>query len=249
MSEDRGEALRSRLQAADRPRHWPNQRPRDAATLIIVDKRAATPKILMGRRHDGHKFMPGKFVFPGGRIEAHDRIAPSVSDLSAATQAALDRRVTRRSSGRARALALAAIRETCEETGLLLGRKVEDQPASRAGGEWVHFRERAILPDLARMMFIGRAITPPRRPKRFDTRFFCVDREAIAAEIPGRVGPDSELVELAWVGLPEARRLDLPSITSIMLDELEDRLSGRTPSDGPVPFYRELRGRFVRELV
>ena len=44
----------------------PYMRPRNAATLIIIDRKGKEPKVLMGRRHSGHKFMPGKFVFPGG---------------------------------------------------------------------------------------------------------------------------------------------------------------------------------------
>ncbi|HYA74894.1 MAG TPA: NUDIX hydrolase, partial [Roseiarcus sp.] len=49
------------------------QRPRDAATLILVERAGAKTRVLMGKRHPGHKFMPGKFVFPGGGLEAADR--------------------------------------------------------------------------------------------------------------------------------------------------------------------------------
>ena len=42
-------------------------RPRDAATLILLDRRASGVHVLIGRRHAAHAFMPGKFVFPGGR--------------------------------------------------------------------------------------------------------------------------------------------------------------------------------------
>ena len=51
---------------------YPNLRPRDAATLIILDESAGGPKVLMGQRHLGHKFMTAKFVFPGGRVEPKD---------------------------------------------------------------------------------------------------------------------------------------------------------------------------------
>jgi 8-oxo-dGTP pyrophosphatase MutT (NUDIX family) len=43
-------------------------RPRDAATLIIIERSARGARVLMGKRHAGHKFMPGKYVFPGGRV-------------------------------------------------------------------------------------------------------------------------------------------------------------------------------------
>src|ERR1051325_11791196 len=56
----------------------PAPRPRDAATLILIDRSSAVPKVLLGKRHGGHAFMPDKFVFPGGRVEPHDRHVPVV---------------------------------------------------------------------------------------------------------------------------------------------------------------------------
>jgi hypothetical protein len=63
------------------------------------------------------------------------------------------------------------------------------------------------------------------------------------------IGPNAELVELAWVTLPEAKRLDLPVITLTILEDLEDRIAQGFAPELPVPFYREQRGRFVRELI
>jgi 8-oxo-dGTP pyrophosphatase MutT (NUDIX family) len=134
----------------------------------------------MGKRHHGHKFMPGKFVFPGGRIEPDDRRMPAANDLAPRVAAALEARVVAARAGRGRALAMTAIRETFEETGLLLGRRGEAPPKGPSEGAWKAFFERGVLPDLGPMHLVGRAITPPRRPKRFDTRFFAIDRGAIA---------------------------------------------------------------------
>ncbi|MFJ5487262.1 hypothetical protein ACIKTA_06345 [Hansschlegelia beijingensis] len=50
----------------------PRQPIRDAATLILLDRSASEPKVLMGRRHHAVRFMPGKYVFPGGRVEPED---------------------------------------------------------------------------------------------------------------------------------------------------------------------------------
>ena len=51
---------------SERDQTFADSEPRDAATLMLIDRTdAAKPKVLLGRRHDGHKFMPGKFVFPG----------------------------------------------------------------------------------------------------------------------------------------------------------------------------------------
>ena len=71
-----------RLTKAERDRSFDNVRPRDASTLIIVDRSDGNPKVLLGKRHHGHKFMPGKFVFPGGRLESADRLMPVASDLN-----------------------------------------------------------------------------------------------------------------------------------------------------------------------
>ncbi|MEH3147286.1 MAG: NUDIX domain-containing protein [Methylobacterium frigidaeris] len=223
-------------------------RPRNAATLIILDRSGrGGPKLLMGRRHDGHKFMPGKFVFPGGRIELEDRHMPVAGTLNDRAEAALAARVTRPPHHLGRALALAAIRETFEETGLMIGTRDYGPPDAAPDGPWAAFREEGVLPDLEALQFIARAITPPQRPKRFDTRFFAVDRTAVVAERTGIVGPDSELVELAWVDLKQARALDLPRITAIVLDELEARLAAGFSPMLPVPYFREVRGKHVRE--
>ena len=238
------------LVAGERKANLPTLRPADASTLIIIDRKGKHPKVLMGKRHMGHKFMPGKFVFPGGRIEAGDRSMTVAGALHPRAEQALMTRVTRPSVQRSRALALAAIRETFEETGLLLGTRDYGSPDSvPAGTPWEAFREHGVFPDLEALHFVGRAITPPKRVKRFDTRFFAVDRTAIAHEIDGVVGPDSELVELAWVTIAEARKLDLPAITGVLLGELEARIASGFSPQLPVPFFHAKRGHFVRELL
>lgn len=246
---DTGAALTERLTKAEREQKWPNQRPRDAATLIVIDRSAPVPRLLMGRRHDGHKFMPGKFVFPGGRIDPTDRRMVAAGMLDDRTDAALSARTTRPSSARNRALALAAIRETYEETGLMLGSKDYGAPELEIEGPWADFVRQGVYPELDVLHFVARAVTPPRRPKRFDTRFFVVDREAIAHEVDGVVGPDSELVELQWVSIDDARALDLPTITTVVLDELTARIEAGFSPMLPVPYYHMVRGAFVREEV
>jgi 8-oxo-dGTP pyrophosphatase MutT (NUDIX family) len=221
----------------------PAMRPKDAATLIILDRGGREPKVLLGRRHEGHVFMPGAFVFPGGRVEAGDALMPSASELDPLVQARLAA-----STKKARALALAAVRETFEETGLMLG--VKRQPAPKApGGLWSAFAEAGVAPDLAALHYVARAITPPGRPRRFDTRFFAVDAQAIAHRVDGIVGPQAELVELTWVPLAETKSLGLMVITSVVLEELEARTAAGMGHDLRVPFYHMKTGRFVRELL
>ncbi len=122
-----------RLTKAERDRSFDNVRPRDASTLIIVDRAGPVPKVLLGKRHHGHKFMPGKFVFPGGRMETNDRLMPVASELNPFAEKYLMQETQRPSAAKARALALAAIRETFEETGLLFGAKRSDGPC---GPRW-----------------------------------------------------------------------------------------------------------------
>ena len=62
--------------------HHPYFRPRDAATLILIDRTATKPKVLVGRRHDNVVFMPGKYVFPGGRVDKADNRVPVAAPIT-----------------------------------------------------------------------------------------------------------------------------------------------------------------------
>jgi 8-oxo-dGTP pyrophosphatase MutT (NUDIX family) len=236
------------LTRAARDQSFANLKPRDSATLILVDNSDGVPKVLLGRRHERHKFLPGKFVFPGGRVEITDRLMPTAAPLQGRDAERLMQRVKRPSLARAAAFALAAVRETYEETGLMLG-KPNHHALSAPAGAWQAFAKAGVLPDLSAVHFIARAITPPRRPRRFDSRFFAADISAVAHRADGFFGPDAELVELVWLPISEARRLDIPAITGVALDELQDRIATGMSHDHPVPFYRMLHQRFVREML
>ena len=240
--------LEKRLTAAERERHSPNVRPKDAATLIIVDRSGPVPKVLLGKRHHAHKFMPGKFVFPGGRLEPNDKLMPVAAPLNPFAERYLMRQMRHPSLARAKGLALAAVRETFEETGLILG-----APANGAvtvpEGPWADFAKAGFYPDLSSLHFIARAITPSRRPRRFDTRFFAVDASTIAHRIDNVVHAGAELVELVWLPISEARSLDMPTITGVVLQELEARVAAGFGHELPVPFYQMPRRVFFRELI
>ena len=223
----------------------PAPRPRDAATLILIDRSGAVPKVLLGKRHRGHVFMPGKYVFPGGRVEPHDRHVPVAGELDRHLEEKLMRHVSRPSRDKARALAVAAIREVFEETGLLVGRKVEDAPRVPADGPVDPFAAAGVRPDLSALHLIARAITPPGRPRRFDARFFAADAQLIVHRVEGVVGPEAELVELTWLPIAQARELDIPPVTKRVLTELEARVALGFGHDLPVPFYRVLHRKFT----
>jgi 8-oxo-dGTP pyrophosphatase MutT (NUDIX family) len=237
-----------RMNEVERDLTSPYVRPKDAATLILVDRSERLPKVLLGKRHQRHKFMPGKFVFPGGRVDPVDRRMPFARPLDPHAEAHLMKRLQRASAAKARAFALAAIRETFEETGLLLGMPTRE-PTKVPPGPWTAFAEANILPDLSVLHFIGRAITPPGRPRRFDARFFTMDASAIAHRIEGVTGPEAELVELVWMPLAEAKQLDMPAVTGVMLEELDARIADGFGHDLPVPFYSMPHGRFRREML
>jgi 8-oxo-dGTP pyrophosphatase MutT (NUDIX family) len=212
-------------------------RPKDAATLILVRKEDGAARVLMGRRHEGMAFQPNKYVFPGGRLDPGDQRISVGSDLKPHV---LERLCKGASPARARGLGLAAIRETFEETGILLGERSQKMPRTR-GDAWRKFFAHGIVPRLDVLEFIGRAITPPNRTRRFDARFFMADAGAIALTLDAI--DNEELLEPCWLTFEEARGLDLMSVTRRMLDEVEARMGDGPDSSRPVPFFRFVRGQ------
>lgn len=213
----------------DAPRTGGRMRPRDAATLILTRGEGDRLEVLMGRRAAGHVFMAGKWVFPGGRVDRSDGRAASATDPAGESRARLEAEV---GPYRARALMLAAVRETFEETGLRLARAA---PTASVAGPWREFRAGGALPDLAALSYVARAITPPGRSRRFDARFFRADASALLDDAP-RPAAD-ELEDVAWLRADDALTRDLAAITRFVLTAaLEDR------SDG-LPFVRQVRGR------
>lgn len=120
-------------------------------------------------------------------------------------------------------LIAAALRELAEETGLSL----------RADGPCLRY--------------VFRAITPPGRSRRFDARFFLADATNCSGDAETFSGASDELSHLHWIGLAEARALDLPFITEVVLAEVTNLLSGGTQpgvpffdNSGDVPTFRRI---------
>lgn len=236
-------------------------RPRDAASLIIIDRAGSEPRLLMGRRARAMHFMPDKFVFPGGATEAQDRKVKAANQLrSQDTVKLLAGMGTRPSTGRAHALAMAAIRETYEETGFILGtphRAPERHP-------WQGFAQCNSFPDLSRLRYVARAVTPPGHVRRYDARFFASFLDEIiapASQCPtntiGRNTSESflytepELTDLNFVSFSEALDLNIAQITRIILLDIQKLLSEDPDLSSiyPVPLYVQRHGRHVREVV
>lgn len=222
-------------------------RPRDSATLILLDRRGSDVLVLMGRRHARHAFMPGKFVFPGGRTDPGDSRVPVAAGLPAPEEARIAGNGARATAARARAIAMSAVRETYEEAGLLIGRK--GSFATTKPG-WEAFAAHGVRPALDGLRFIARAITPPGRVRRFDSRFLAAWRSEVAVALPDG-GPTDELEELVWLPIAEAEKLDLPQITSTVLRDLDQRLAEdpELRPGGAVPFYRMIKSHFQREII
>lgn len=226
-----------------------NLRPKDAATLIIVDRDETVPRVLMGRRKASLRFMPGLYVFPGGRVDRTDGRMSHAGRFSPETLAKMSTRSANFTENRARALALCAIRETYEEAGLLLGRRLA--PTRVPNDDWAPFATHGVTPDLTALTYVCRAITPPRRPRRFDTRFFLAEKSAIAVTLPADQRPDTDLEALEWLSISEAREKPLAFITGTVLSDVEQRLSRADWADPnlPLPFYFSRGDKHLRDMV
>jgi 8-oxo-dGTP pyrophosphatase MutT (NUDIX family) len=206
---------------------------RDAATVILLNRTAGGPKVLMGQRGGGAAFMPDKFVFPGGAVDPEDAALPGAWALEPVTA----RRLAEGASpGLAAALACAAVRELWEETGLMLGVPEASAPGMTVPASWRGFYAAGFVPDTAALRLVFRAVTPPGRPRRFDARFFLADAAAVAGDDLAASG--DELSHLQWLDLAGARALSLPFITEVVLSELEALLADDDPAR-PVPFFHQ----------
>src|SRR5713101_4486981 len=229
--------------------HHPYYRPKDAATLILVDRTATIPKVLVGKRHDKVVFMPGKFVFPGGRVDKSDNRVPVAASIPRELEQNLLKGSPKIAASRAKSLAIAAIREACEETGLCLGRKANGA-APKLEGPWKPFSDAALLPDPSGLFLIARAITPPGRVRRFDTRFFTADASSIAHRVEGVIHAEAELVELVWVEIGSKPLADLHPMTRNVLNELEKRLAtGPLNHHAEVPFFHFYGGKMHKDIL
>jgi len=209
-------------------------RPRDAASLILVRRAHGEALVLMGRREPRHAFMPDVFVFPGGAVDRGDGYAKSSSELRAEVLRALVRDCT---PHRARAIALAGIRETLEESGLLLGSPMATAPR-RASSGWRPFLETGLAPNLSALEYVAHAVTPPGPPRRFHARFFIAD----AADARGELAGNGELLDLDWYPLGDAFALPIAGVTRLVLKEVVLALDGGAAASR-VPLFTRRRGK------
>ena len=214
-------------------------RPKDAATVIVWRRRRGRIEVLMGERHRAHSFMPQRYVFPGGRVDAGDARVRRASDMTSTVAAQLSR-TTR--PGRGRSIVTAAVRETFEETGLLIGAS-DPTPQKPVPQGWERFFETGLAPALDRLVYVARAITPPFRPQRFDARFFMIEAE----ETQGRLQGSGELEKLDWVPLGGSDGMELATVTRRVLEYVDELFSGAREPDDRIPLFRHMpNGRHLR---
>ncbi|MGH7887872.1 MAG: NUDIX hydrolase [Candidatus Binatia bacterium] len=218
--------------------HRKPARPRDAATLLIYRRGARGPEVVMGRRSDKARFKPGVYVFPGGGLERADH---QIRPLRPLPQLVVDKIAVGGSVARGNALALAAIRETFEESGLIIGEAGDPGPST--SDSWRSIRARGLAPRLDALSYLGRAITPSPQPIRFHARFFAVD----AAHAHGDLGSSGELSDLQWVPLADASKFEVMGVTLLMLESLQRYLEA--PAAHRAPFLSFQHGRRVIQMT
>ncbi len=200
-------------------------RPRDAASLILLRERGSRLEVLLGRRGKGARFMPGRYVFPGGRVIPEDarcwageRGDPALAFL---------------------ALKRAALRETFEETGLVLGET--QRSAERARGALTPieeaYRAEGLAPAPALLRLVGRAITPTASPIRFHARFFLAD----ARHAAGKLMPCEELDDLLWHPIEDEPPAMMQNVTKFMLRCAVEAWRGAAPASPPLYWHRGRR--------
>lgn len=209
---------------------------RNAATIILIRNAASDPHVLMGQRGAKAAFMPGKFVFPGGAVDAGDINIPLAA---AGTEPCLSRLGEKLPSSApdeiGHALMVAAIRELWEETGQVLG--VSGAWPDEIPTDWESYAATGHKPSAEGMAFVCRAITPVGRPRRFDARFFVIDADKLTTDPDDFTAASDELSHLQWIPFTKLRGFDLPFITQIVLAEVGSRLPDLTAPPS-LPFFK-----------
>jgi len=184
---------------------------RPAATVVILREASVGMEVLLLKRARSAGFVPGAYVFPGGRVDTEDGEARLLSRLIDRSEDAWGERLGAGGIAGAAYLA-AALRETFEETGLLVARKPEGgfAPSGAEDEEVDGLRTRLLrgevdfagvlealdlLLDDAQAEYIAHWVTPEAEPRRYDTRFFAV---RVPRDVP--IAPwEEEVVDHVWI--------------------------------------------------
>lgn len=196
----------------------PPVKPRPAATLALLREGSGRLEVLLLKRTPRARFIPGAYVFPGGRVERSDAsVEVAAPPTSAGSEVLTGRPDSDSQTLHAAAHQVAALRETLEETGILVGGGPRGEGTLSLNGDG---REDGILPALrsgtmtflealeglgrptlpASLPLIGHWVTPVQERYRYDTLFFGVQVPTDCEAVPD----GQELVEGLWVTPKEA---------------------------------------------
>ncbi|MDY0885600.1 NUDIX domain-containing protein [Dongia soli] len=198
-------------------KRYPAVKPVDAAGLVLIrQSHNGPPEVLLGRRHMRSGFLPDIYVVPGGRVDDEDNLPSGFPEAPhPAVAAMLD------SGGCKRPVAAflrAALRETHEETGLLVGREMTKPMRDEQVADlhiWRAYAAANLVPDLGSLDFLLRAITPVTSPRRYNTRFFLADGGQAAGTLIG----NGELEDLGWRRQSDLADLNIVDVTHAVLAE------------------------------
>lgn len=215
--------------------------PRDAASLILFRGEGPAPEVLLGRRAETMRFMPGFYVFPGGAVDEEDAATGSGLPIHSATRISLERHAN---PARLGAFLWTCLRETFEETGLLYGEPgVWTAPSDCAVA--AHYAAAGIAPGADRLELIARAITPKESPIRFDSRFFLAD----GSLLQGEIRPSEELQDVSWQRVDLAiAGLPMADVTRFMLARslaIWCSQDGHAPAEWAIPIFTYSEGAFM----
>jgi 8-oxo-dGTP pyrophosphatase MutT (NUDIX family) len=229
-------------------------RPRPAATVILLRESATAPEILLLKRNRSTGFVPGAYVFPGGRVDEADNSPACSERWSNLSREEADQRLELGPDAPVSGIAFytAALREAFEETGLLLTQPFASAQASGSPfasgrealledrGSWSRFLEdHDLCMDGNRVEYVAHWVTPVVEPRRYDTRFFAA---VVPEDARARIDP-REMVDAVWLTAADAldrhRAGGLPMIFPT-IRTLED-LSDFSSAGSLLAHYRETR--------
>lgn len=200
-------------------------RARDAASLILLRGADRDLEVLAGRRSLRARFMPGVYVFPGGAVDAEDW-RPWQLEVGADT---LPPRLLR--------CARAALRETWEEAGVLFGRPAAAPLAAHPGSPVAAaYAAAGLRVAIDRLAYVGRAITPARVFRRFNTRFFLGDGD----DVVGEPHPTDELEDVRWHPIGRQPLEPLRDVSQFMLARA---IAIRGGDSSPAPLFYTVNGK------
>ncbi len=207
--------------------------PAPSASLILIRENDQGAEVLVGRRRSDLRFLPGIYAFPGGRLDRDDLRPSGFAEPLNAPPPGIDYR-TRRQWQR---LHRGVLRETWEETGLLLGYPLIEQASSGRGVSmaiWQAYAREGLRPAFDNLRLVARAITPTSSPRRFHNRFFLAD----GALAQGKLQGSGEFDRLSWVSLKEALELPMGEVGTLALEQAILHRSGRIAGPGALFCWR-----------